>query len=170
MPLIALADDPDLAAVAEGRLALLEMAEGIDPLEVGREVAPYLVPDPPTLDAVLAQQAEEGGATRRRDLADVPGGPRGPGRGHRRGRRRCRSTAWSTTWRRRCAGPTSTSPPARLPCSACAGGADEVAPAAFARWWADLLPHATVEVVDGAGHALHLAHWTRLLAHASSTA
>lgn len=165
VPLTALADDPSLAAVAEGRAALLEMAEGIDPLEVGREVAPYLVPDPATPESVAAQQAEEGGDGRRRDLADVPGGAAAL----------VAATVESvsvsldgliddvaTSLRRPDVDLTATSVPVRC----LAGGADQVAPSAFARWWVDLLPDATLTVENDRGHALHLPHWSEIIAEA----
>jgi pimeloyl-ACP methyl ester carboxylesterase len=114
----------------------------------------------------MAQQAEEGGDVRRRDVAGTTGG--------------AEALAAATV---ECVAvtpdglvddvATSVRQP-DLDLSACvapvlclAGRADEVAPPAFARWWAATLPHATDEVVDG-GHALHLAHWTRLLTHSAA--
>ena len=142
------------------------MSDGLDPREVGQEVAPYLVPDPPTLDAVLAQQEEEGGDARRRDVEGIAGGATALAEAT------VEAVAVSldglvddvaTTLRRPDVDLAACTPPVLC----LVGGADEVAPVAFARWWADLLPDATVEVVDGAGHAVHLAHWSRLLTHAS---
>lgn len=167
VPLTALAADPVLAAVAHGRVALLEMAEGIDPREVGREVAPYLVPDPATHEAVAAQQAEEGGEARRRDVDGVPGGAD------------VLVTATveavavtqdgliddvATTLR----SPDLDLAECRSPVLVLAGDLDDVSPSAFAHWWGATVPAAEVEVVAGAGHALHLRHWRRLLRHAGS--
>ena len=45
-----------------------------------------------------------------------------------------------------------------------AGGADEVAPPAFARWWAALIPHSVLHVVPDADHDLPHRHWADLLA------
>ncbi len=125
-----------------------------------------MVPDPATLDAVLIQQAEEGGEVRHRDVAGTTGG--------------AEALAEATV---ECVAvsldgltddvATSLSRP-DVDLAACVapvlclvGADDDVAPIAFARWWASTLPHATTEVQPDAGHALHLAHWTRLLTHAS---
>lgn len=166
VPLVALADDPALLAVAEGRAMLLEMAEGIDPLEVGREVAPYMVPDPATLDAVLAQQADEGGEVRRRDVAAIPRGDEALAQATVE----CVAVSLdgladdvATSLRR----PDVDLAACVAPVLCLAGADDEVAPTAFSGWWATTLPDVTVEVVEAAGHALHLAHWTSLLTHAS---
>lgn len=58
---------------------------------------------------------------------------------------------------------------ASVPVTIWAGTADEVAPPAFARWWARLLPHAALHVIDGAAHDLHRPHWTTILASLTST-
>ncbi|QYG91613.1 alpha/beta hydrolase [Iamia sp. SCSIO 61187] len=52
---------------------------------------------------------------------------------------------------------------AAAPATIWAGTADDVAPVAFARWWAALLPGARVHEVDG-DHGLHRAHWPEILA------
>ncbi len=43
------------------------------------------------------------------------------------------------------------------------GTADHVAPPSFGAWYARHLPDASLEVIDGAGHALLLPRWTEIL-------
>ena len=50
------------------------------------------------------------------------------------------------------------------------GSADPSAPQAFGRWYADTLPNATLEVLDGAGHCFVLPHWADALRLAVRTA
>lgn len=54
--------------------------------------------------------------------------------------------------------------PASVPVTIWASAADEVTPPAFARWWAGLLPHAALHLVDGGAHDLHRPHWAPILA------
>ena len=43
------------------------------------------------------------------------------------------------------------------------GSLDPSAPPAFGRWYADTLPNATLEVLDGAGHCFVLPRWAETL-------
>lgn len=52
---------------------------------------------------------------------------------------------------------------ATAPATIWVGAGDEVVPRAFARWWAAVLPRATVHEVAG-DHGLHRAHWPQILA------
>lgn len=50
------------------------------------------------------------------------------------------------------------------------GSLDATAPPAFGRWWADQLPRASLEVLDGEGHLLALTCWSDLLERAARPA
>lgn len=43
------------------------------------------------------------------------------------------------------------------------GSDDQVAPPAFGAWYADQLPHAELEVIEGAGHDLFITRWPDLI-------
>jgi pimeloyl-ACP methyl ester carboxylesterase len=49
------------------------------------------------------------------------------------------------------------------------GSEDTTAPPSFGRWLADHLPDATLDVVDGAGHALLLPRWESILRTLAAT-
>lgn len=156
-------DDPAVAeAAGPGRLLFAEMAAETAPDEVAGEVAPYLLPDPATAEAVAAQMREAADAAREADLQRIPGGfeaiVASSVEAVALGRDGLHQDVATQAARpdvdlARCAAPT------WIWC----GSADEVAPPAFGRWWADQLPDAHLEVVDGASHILALTHWTALL-------
>ena len=154
------------AAVAEaagpGRRLFAEMAAELAPDEVAAEVAPHLLPDPATPDAVADLLAAEGGPARAADLARVPGAAEAlvaaAVEAVAQGRQGLHDDVATQA-----AVPDVDLGAARAPTSLWCGTADEVAPPAFARWWATMLPGARVEVVDGASHVLALTHWSALL-------
>ena len=51
----------------------------------------------------------------------------------------------------------------RCPVQLWYGTADHAAPPSFGAWYARHLPDASLEVIDGAGHALLLPRWTEIL-------
>lgn len=167
VPVTAYVDPVVAEAAGPGRLLFAEMAAEMMADEVAAEVAPYLLPDPATTGAVAAQMREEADAPREADLDGVPGGfdalvassveAVALGRDGLHQDVATQAAAPDVDLAR-CTAPT------RIWC----GTADEVAPPAFGRWWAALLPDAHLEVVDGASHVLALTHWTTLLDTAAS--
>ena len=59
---------------------------------------------------------------------------------------------------------------ASIPVDLVYGALDATAPPAFGRWWAEHLPHASLEVLPDEGHLLALTRWADLLARCSPTA
>ena len=163
VPVSAYADPAVAEAAGPGRRLFAEMAAELAPGEVAAEVAPSLLPDPATPEAVAAHLAGEADAAREADLALVPGGAEAlvaaSVEAVARGREGLHDdvatqAAVPDVDLAACVAPT------RVLC----GTADEVAPPAFGRWWADALPDARLEVVEGASHVLALTHWSSLLA------
>lgn len=72
-PVEAYADPYLVAALGPSRRALVEMAATLAPRELAAEVAPYLVPQPLTLELALEHVLETAGARGRDELAAVPG-------------------------------------------------------------------------------------------------
>ncbi len=163
VPVTAYADPAVADAAGPGRRLFAEMAAGMDPDDVAAEVAPYLLPDPATPDAVAAYLRGEADAARQADLAAVPGAfdrlvaasVEAVAQG-RHGLHQDVATQAAT--------PDLDLAGALTPTQIWCGTADDVAPPAFGHWWADLLPDARLEVVDGASHVLALTHWSTLLA------
>ncbi len=156
-------DDPDvLAAAGAGRALFAEMAAELPAEDVAAEVAPYLLPDPATPEAVAAHLRDEADEQRQAELDAVPGGFD----------RLVAATVEAVAQGRdgitqelatQAAQPDVALTP-DVPVTVWSGTADGIAPPAFGRWWAAALPRADLHVLDGASHVLHLPRWADLLA------
>ncbi len=167
VPVTAYADPQVAEAAGAGRRLFAEMAAELAPDEVAAEVAPYLLPDPATPEAVATHLGDEADGAREADLARVPGGAEAL----------VAATVEAVAAGRdglvqdvatQAAAPDVDLAACAAPTHIWCGTADEVAPPAFGRWWADLLADARLEVVDDASHVLALTHWTALLTAASA--
>lgn len=162
VPVTAYATPEVAEAAGAGRRLFAEMAAEMTPDEVATEVAPYLVPDPATPEAVAARMLEESDASRSAELASVPGAFDQLVAATIEAVAHGRLGLHQDT-------ATQAAPPdvelggCRAPTTVWVGTDDEVAPLAFGRWWAELLPCAHLRVLDGASHALALTHWSELL-------
>lgn len=162
VPITAYSDPAVVAAAGPGRALFAEMAAEAPAEVVAAEVAPYLVPDPPTPAAVGALVAGEGDEVRAAELALVPGATdqmvaamieavrRGP-------------SGITRDVVAQAAVPDVDLVACRVRVRLWYGTADPVAPPAFGHWWASVLPQAELTVLDGAGHMLALTRWAELL-------
>lgn len=163
VPVDAYAEADVLAAAGPGRALFAEMAAEMAPDEVAAEVAPYLLPDPATPEAVAAHLRDEADEVRAAELAAVPGAfarlVEATVEAVARGREGLHQDVATQ------AAPMGFAPGAvAAPVSVWSGTADEVAPPAFGAWWTSVLPRAEHHVTHGASHALPLTHWPALLA------
>lgn len=169
VPVTAYADAAVAEAAGPGRLLFAEMAAEMAPDDVAAEVAPYLLPDPATAALVAGQMREEAGAARTAELAGVPGGFEALVASS------VEAVALGRNGLHQDVATQAAPPDVDLaqcvaPTTIVCGTADEVAPPAFGRWWSALLPHARLEVVDGASHVLILTRWSALLAGLAAVA
>ncbi len=169
VPITAYADPSVAEAAGPGRRLFAEMATEMDPEDIAAEVAPYLLPDPATPAAVRDHLRAEADPARGADLAAVPGGFDGLVSASVEAVAQGRDGLYQDV-ATQAAVPDVDLSRCRAPVRIWCGTADEVAPPAFGHWWADLLPNAHLEVVEGASHVLALAHWPTLLASCSETA
>jgi pimeloyl-ACP methyl ester carboxylesterase len=161
-PHAAFADPEVLDAADDNRRMAVELGDELGPGTTAAELAPYLVPDPPTPELAREQLLTGADTVRLAELASVPGGVdvmvaamvdsvRGGLDGIRRDLElhlspidvdlatvEARALLWY-------------------------GELDPTAPPAFGRWLAEQLPAATLEVLAGAGHCFPLARWAELL-------
>lgn len=156
-------DDPDVSTAAgPGRVLFAEMAAELPAEDVAAEVAPYLLPDPATPDAVAAHLRDGADGRRQAELDAVPGGfdrlVAATVEAVAQGREGITQEVATQAAR----SDVSLSPD--VPVTVWSGSADEIAPPAFGRWWAATLPGAELHVLDGASHVLHLPRWEELLA------
>ncbi|MGI8937476.1 MAG: alpha/beta fold hydrolase [Iamia sp.] len=169
VPVTAYAEPAVAEAAGPGRRLFAEMAAEMAPDEVAAEVAPYLLPDPATPAAVADHLRTEADRARGADLSDVPGGfdrlVAASVEAVARGRQGLHQDVATQA-----AIPDVDLSGCRAPVRIWCGTADDVAPPAFGHWWADLLPDAHLELVDGASHVLALTHWTMLLTWLADTA
>lgn len=158
VPITAYADAPVAAAAGPGRQLFAEMAAEMAPEVVADEVAPYLLPDPATPEAVAAQMEAEADPAR---AAEAPDG----------GAHLVAAAVEAVALGRdglaqevatQAAVPDVDLGPTPVPATVWSGTVDEVSPPAFGRWWADVLGGVHVVVPD-AGHALALPRWTEIL-------
>jgi pimeloyl-ACP methyl ester carboxylesterase len=167
VPVTAYVDAGVAAAAGPGRRLFAEMAAEMTPDEVAAEVAPYLLPDPATPEAVAEQMAAEADPARSAEVAGLPGA----------GQHLVAATVEAVALGRaglhqevatQAAGPdvdlAGAEAGPRRPVTVWSGALDEVSPPVFGRWWADLLAGEHVVVPD-AGHALALPRWTEILTH-----
>jgi len=154
--------DPDVAAMAEHRVALVEMAEGLDAAELARDVAPMLAPYPCDHPLALAHQAEGRPAADQERLAAVPGAIDRMAdslvEAVRSGLAGVEAdvVAQVRPWGVDLDAVT-------VPTTLWYGDDDLVTPLPFGRWYSQQLPNAALHVVAGAGHFLPFTHWDLIL-------
>ena len=158
VPITGYADARVATAAGPGRQLFAEMAAEMAPEVVAAEVAPYLLPDPATAEAVATQMEAEADPAR---ATEAPDG----------GAHLVAAAVEAVALGRdglvqevatQAAAPDVGLGPTPVPATVWSGTLDEVSPPAFGRWWADLLGGDQVVVPD-AGHALALPRWTEIL-------
>lgn len=160
---VAAYDDPAVAAVAEHRVALIEMAEGLDAAELAVEVAPMLAPHPVDRELALALQEEVRGPVEQERLAAVPGAVDRMAdslvEAVRSGLAGVEAdvVAQVRPWGVDLDAVT-------VPTTLWYGDDDQVTPLPFGRWYSERLPDAELRVVAGGGHNLPITHWDLILA------
>jgi pimeloyl-ACP methyl ester carboxylesterase len=166
VPITAYADAAVSAAAGPGRQLFAEMAAEMAPEVVAAEVAPYLLPDPATPEAVAEQMAAEADPARADEVAGLAGG----------GAHLVAAAVEAVALGRdglvqevatQAAVPDVGLGPAPVPATVWSGAVDEVSPPAFGRWWAEVLGGDHV-IVPAAGHALALPRWTEVLGRLTS--
>jgi pimeloyl-ACP methyl ester carboxylesterase len=156
--------DPEVAAMAGHRVALVEMAEDLDADELARDVAPMVAPYPCDHALALAHQAEGRPAADQERLAAVPGAWDRMAdslveavRGGLAGVEAdvvAQVRPWGVDL-----------DDVAVPVTLWYGDDDLVTPLPFGRWYADRLPDAALHVVSDAGHFLPFTHWDLILAN-----
>lgn len=168
-------DDPEVRAVAgNARLAMWETANDLGAATAGRMIGPLLTPHPATLETALEHRRVSHTASDPLsdpdtdqpatidEIASVPGAERQM------------ALALCDAVRQGTAGlchdvevqftPLDFSlEDVTAPTRLIHGVDDTTCPSEYGRWLAERLPHATVTVMDNAGHALLLPHWTDIL-------
>jgi pimeloyl-ACP methyl ester carboxylesterase len=155
--------DPAVAAVAQHRVALVDMADGLDAAGLAAEVAPMLAPFPCDHALALDHQAQGRPAADQARLAAVPGALDRM------------ADSLVTAVRGGLAGieadvvaqvrPWGVDLDAvRVPVTLWYGDDDAVTPLPFGRWYSERLPDAELRVVPDAGHFLTFTHWDLILA------
>lgn len=164
VPITAYADAEVAEAAGPGRRLFAEMAAEMAPDVVASEVAPYLLPDPATPEAVAEHMAAEADPARARELADVPGA------GEHLVAAAVEAVALGREGLHQEVATQAAVPDVDLAAAAegrtvvvWSGALDPVSPPAFGRWWADLL-RARHVVLPDAGHTLALPRWPEVLA------
>lgn len=155
--------DPDVRRASPVRHGLVDLATEVPPGELGSMVAPLLAPYPCDTALAAEHQAEQRTPSDAAEIASVPGATE--------------RLAASLVEAVRAgldgvaADLEAQARPSDLDLAAIGcptrlwyGSNDDVTPPALGRWLADRIPHARLEVVDGAGHYLVLTRWERLLA------
>ena len=156
-------DDPEVRAAAEGRLAVVELADVLPPGELGHAIAPMLAPYPCDLAEAAEHQAEQRDAAAAAELATVVGGAERM------------AAALVEAVRPGLAGVAADVEaqyrPLAVDLAAIAGpvrlwyGTDDaVTPPAFGRWYARQMPRAELTIADGATHYLAFTRWAEMLA------
>jgi len=156
-------EDPEVRAAGEARLGTIELADSLPPGTLGEAIAPLLAPYPCDRALAAEHQAELRDAAGAAELARVPGGAEQLADGLVEAVRRGLAGVAADVEAQ--ARPMAVSPAAvRAPVRLVYGSADTVTPPAFGRWYADHLPGASLEVVEGAAHYVALTAWGRILA------
>lgn len=163
VPITAYADGTVAEAAGPGRRLFAEMAAEMAPDVVAGEVAPYLLPDPATPDAVAEHMAHESDPAREREVADLPGA------GAHLVAAAVEAVALGTDGLHQEVATQAAVPDVDLAAAGAdrtvvvwSGALDPVSPPAFGRWWADLLGADHIVLPD-AGHALALPRWSEVL-------
>ena len=155
--------DPAVAAAAEHRVALVEMAEGVDAAELAAEVAPMLAPAGCDHALALEVQAEARGPAEQARLAAVQGAVDRMAdslvAAVRDGLAGVEAdvVAQVRPWDVDLAAVT-------VPVTLWYGEDDQVTPPVFGEWYAGRLAGASLRVVPRAGHYLPFTHWDLILA------
>jgi pimeloyl-ACP methyl ester carboxylesterase len=159
----AYADPEVLDAAADGQRLVVEMAAEIGIEATAAELSPYLVPDPPSLDLAREQLRTGSDPVRLAELDSVPGGLDAMAaamvdavRGGLAGIRRDLELQVLP--------PDIDLDAIQVPVRLWYGSLDPTSPPAYGRWYADHLPNAELEVLEGAGHCFPLPRWAELLA------
>ena len=156
-------DDPDVRAAGASRLDTIELADSLPPGTLGEAIAPLLAPYPCDRALAADHQAEQRDAASAAELAAIPGAAERLADGLVEAVRRGLAGVAADVEAQ--ARPLAVDLAAvRAPVRLAYGAADTVTPPAFGRWYAALLPGASLEVVDGAAHYLALGAWGRFLA------
>lgn len=157
-------DDPEVRAAGSQRLGLLELAETLTPAELAEAIVPLLAPRLCDRALALDHQREQRSPADQAALAQVPFALE----------RMADSLVEAV--RRGLAGvgsdleaevrPVGDALLGRVtvPVRLLYGSTDTVTPAAFGAWYTRRLPHARLDIVDGAGHYLPFTHWPEILA------
>ncbi|MBS1848518.1 MAG: alpha/beta hydrolase [Actinobacteria bacterium] len=154
--------DPTVRRAAGGaRLGMIETAEELGASAAAAMIAPMLVPDPATPPAALEHRAESGDAA----LSAVPGAD------IQMAAACCDAVRMGLDGLIRdvevqLTGSLVDFAASTVPTNLLTGAHDTTCPPAFARWFGEAIPGATVEIVPDAGHGLLLTHWHQVLAHA----
>jgi pimeloyl-ACP methyl ester carboxylesterase len=156
-------DDPEVRAAAEGRLAVVELADVLPPGELGHAIAPMLAPYPCDLAEAAEHQAEQRDAAAAAELATVVGGAERMAaalvEAVRPGLAGVAADV-EAQYRPLAVDLASIASPVRL----WYGTDDVVTPPAFGRWYAHQMPRAELTIVDGATHYLAFTRWAEMLA------
>lgn len=168
VPITAYASAEVAEAAGPGRRLFAEMAAEMAATVVADEVAPYLLPDPASPEAVAEHLAAEADPARARELADLPGA------GDHLVAASVEAVASGWAGLHQEVATQAAPPDVDLAAAAdrtvivWSGALDPVSPPAFGRWWADLLGGEHVVLPD-AGHALALPRWTEVLRTVAAT-
>jgi pimeloyl-ACP methyl ester carboxylesterase len=139
------------------------MAEEMSPDEVATELTPYLLPGPATPESIADHLREQADAAREADVATVPGAF------EQLVDATLEAVANGTAGVQedvvtQAAVPDVDLATGQAPTTIWCGTDDLVAPPAFARWWAGVLPNTEMVEIDGGSHALVFPHWADILA------
>ncbi|MET0729086.1 MAG: alpha/beta hydrolase [Acidimicrobiales bacterium] len=162
-PVEAYAERDLVAALGPARRPFVELAAELSPRELALELAPYLVPWPLTPALALDHVLEAAGEWGRVELAQVRGAAE----------QLARALAASVQ-----AGvdglvhdielqlePGLELSGLRAPLRSIHGADDGMSPPSVGDWLARRVPHATVDVIPGAGHHLLFSRWASILEH-----
>jgi pimeloyl-ACP methyl ester carboxylesterase len=163
----AYADPAVLEAAHFGQRVLADMAAEMGAEATADELAPYLVPDPPTLELAREQLRASDDHVRLAELESVPGaldamaaGMVDAVRGGLDGIRRDLALQILE--------PDVDLGSFPVPVLLWYGELDPTAPPAYGRWYVDHLRDATLDIIAGAGHCFPLPRWADLLAALSA--
>ena len=155
-------DDPEVQAAAPGRLGVIELADVVQPGDLGDEVSPMLAPFPCDRALAAEHQAEHRTAADAAELATVPGGVERmadalveavrPG---------LAGVAADVEAQARLLGVDLAS--VTCPVDLWYGADDVVTPPAFGRWYRARLPKASLTIVEDAAHYLAFTRWADML-------
>lgn len=160
-PVEAYGDPALVAALGPSRRHFVELAEELGAAELAAEMAPYLVPDPLTLELAAEHVAESAGPIGREELASVDGAAAQMAlalmeavRGGRAGLERDLALQLE-------AGLDLSAVTSRV--RSFHGSEDTVSPPEVGSWLASHLPAAVLDLVPGAGHHLLFPRWRGIL-------